>query len=279
MTSSFITYRNEKYLPIPGPPLKDINFLDVQFYVSSNFSKSSDIPEVRSIENYTHYFIKESDLSSYLSQVIKSPENTSQDNLFNTLSSNMDALLHNLKESQFSPESLKLFNEYSTILSSQLQSQSIVDLVKIVVNGQNLNRTLFITILTQFVAKAMGWSNENNLKKLMMASFLCDIAKEDSDDFDHIPKALILLENAKLHSDIILSVKHHHEYQNGSGAYRIKRHHIHPFAKVITVCDDFYDFFIVKRVTSGLQFLNNNAPDKYDSGAVIALSKLFKFKP
>lgn len=271
MTNEPIIFKGEKYFPIFNPTVKDLKLVDVQLFVRKNFSSTNPT------EQENHYYLKEKDLKKYLSRIVKFNENIKKEHVFETLSSNTEILIHHLKESNFSNDSLILFNEYAKSLSLHLNSQSIMDLVKIVVNGKNINRTLFITMLAQFVAKNLEWTNPVILNKLTLACFFCDLGENlPIENKHHIEIAIELLENVKIHSDIVNAIRHHHEYQDGTGWLKVKKHNIHPFAKIIRVCDDFYDYFKSKEISNGVNYLNNHSPTKYDTNTVAALTALFK---
>lgn len=94
------------------------------------------------------------------------------------------------------------------------------------------------SILSQNIAIKMKHTSSYFLSRLLAASYFCDFTTNDDPVFHGLVNSIKLEAIPEITSDVVTSIKHHHEYNDGSGPLGVKNYNIHPLAKIIRLADE-----------------------------------------
>lgn len=143
--------------------------------------------------------------------------------------------------------------------------------------GNNFEITDLITQHSMAVASFAGilarqikWS-ENDIKGVMLAGLLHDVGKLTAEKTDSITSpahfgetATLLKKTPGLSNDVILGIIQHREYNDGSGLPTgANSATIHPYAKLIAVCDTFHNRLFAKKYAEPFLALNTLVYDMF----------------
>ncbi len=104
------------------------------------------------------------------------------------------------------------------------------------------NKNAQTAFLRSSIAHNIAIKNKNTssffLGRVILASYFCDFVNSDENGFHGSVNALMLEKIPNIPSDVILAIKHHHEYNDGTGPLKLKGPNIHPIAKFIRLADE-----------------------------------------
>jgi putative nucleotidyltransferase with HDIG domain len=144
------------------------------------------------------------------------------------------------------------------------ESDSLLELLTLLNSHANwiYAHSLGVSLYSAMIAKKLGWKSQVNTFKLTMAGLFHDIGKKEINTYilekhrplltkeehdmyeSHPERGRLILESIKeIPEDVIKVAYEHHEDCIGRGYPRqIKKHYIHPFAKIVSVADQFCNY-------------------------------------
>ena len=257
--------QNQKYIAVSNDAEK-YPFNQVTFFYRTKFNQRFD----------DKIYVREEEFQNYLYQYINF-SNQHSNSRIEALSKNIIEMKRSFSISGISESNLNLVNHFIQEIHELSSTNAYSELFKLLNQSSQVDRSLYFAIISKLLLQELGWNSPLNFKKMIMVSLFCDLGDADSSltEQEKILASISLLEKNKyIHSDVILAVRHHHEYLDGSGPFGIEKHYIHPYGKIISMCHDFYSYFNNKQIKQGLNFLLIN-PHKYDRALVKALVKTF----
>lgn len=128
-------------------------------------------------------------------------------------------------------------------------------------------------ILCKTVAIKMNLKSNMILRKIFLASFFCDLGEilPNPNSKPHQEMSVQFLQTyVSVGDDIRQAILHHHEYNDGTGFYKIFKNKIHPIARIIRVVDELL-ILISNKDTEFLKTLKQMSICKLDSTVVKAM--------
>ena len=94
------------------------------------------------------------------------------------------------------------------------------------------------SIISHNLAIKLKHTSTYFLSRLLAASYFCDFTTNDDPVFHGIVNSIKLESIPEITSDVVLAIKHHHEFNDGSGPLGVKNFNIHPLAKIVRLADE-----------------------------------------
>lgn len=257
-----LTVNNHIYYPVPRGHARLVN-KDIRLYYVKGVTASGQAEDVLYIHN--------KDYESYLSQLLKNKEHSSE----SKLSLTSEALLFSFAYQGVTSKNLEVLSDLSFEIS-EMHFENTKALFNLLINSPALAPGMFRAVISRFIAHKEGWTNSAVLNKLITAALFCDLGSVAAPSRPHFDASSDMLELAGMAPETVQAVRQHHEYLDGSGPYRLKKFNIHPFAKIIRVSDEIYPYFQANQLLAGINKIKAMAPDKLDQKFVQALTTLSK---
>lgn len=132
------------------------------------------------------------------------------------------------------------------------------------------HHSLAVASFAGILARQIKWS-EDDTKGVMLAGLLHDVGKLTAEKTDGITSraliantAALLKQTPGLSREVILGIIQHREYNDGSGLPTgANSAAIHPYAKLIAVCDTFHDQMFAKEQADPFLALNTLVYDMF----------------
>ena len=124
----------------------------------------------------------------------------------------------------------------------------------------------------------MGLKNPKILERLFIAALFCDIGEliPNPENKTHQQLSIDFMEAfGHISDDIKQAMLHHHENNDGTGPFKIFKHKIHPYARIIRVVDELLHLITIKDKDFLIE-LKKQSVQKLDSTIVSILLKLLK---
>lgn len=226
---SVINHNGETYYPVSRiltelvPPAGKTHF---------QFSLLLSSPQ----SNFNTVYLKSVDYLAYqtkLNNLMRSQKTLTKDSI-QVLSSILDRLFLESPSgdniSQFISYLPLMFEMNSNLEFKKLFSESLL--------SPNAKSSFNRAMVAQNLAVKMNNSSNYFLSRLLTASYFCDYIDSDEPQFHSLQNAALLESIPAINSEVILAIKHHHEYNDGSGFLKLKNASIHPLAKYIRFADE-----------------------------------------
>lgn len=180
-------------------------------------------------------FLKELDYFNYQKKLKSCLSNQKTLTKENTLL--LSGVLDNLFQ-ELSSESLSTFPQFMHLILELSGNAELKKLFAQSLTHPNAKTTFVRSILCYNLAIKSGSNSTYFLNRLMMSSLFCDFVSVDSPVFHGIGSALVLEGLPSIPSDVPLAIRHHHEFNDGSGPLKLRQLAIHPLAKYVRLADE-----------------------------------------
>lgn len=227
-----ITHNHEPYYKVPAIGLA-WKQLGLKPFVHTREQKN--LPDV------AEFYLKEKDFITYSNHMLK--ESYKKDNNKVVVASlGIQSIILKMKTEGFSEE---VYYSYKMVIS-QIQEinfdVNFKEYMKKLESSPKVKYFLLRAVLCKSIAHKLGWSSKKIQEDILMASLFCDLIEGETNDFHGEELAKIMAKNPKISDGVINGIKHHHEFNDGSGPLKLTRYKINPVAKVIRAVEETFEF-------------------------------------
>lgn len=257
---------NEKFYPVPEGIFNlyqyNLNNLDLEFYKKKNQIKK-DVLYLREKD-----YIKYSLLFSEKKEIKPS---------IATIGMMLESSIILIQSIGINPISHKILNNISIEMKNIYLNNDFKKHFKEILISKKAKEILLKVVLARTIAKELKIKNETVLNRLLLTTLFCDLGNlYEPKDATHQEKSIDLLSKfVSISDDIKQGILHHHENNDGTGPYKIFKHKIHPFARIIRVVDEIHNWMDLKSEKEPLDlYLKKLSVKKLDSVIVSIIINL-----
>lgn len=270
-----------RYYPVKAQHFLNLG-LKIPCYVKikdTMISQSGPVGQIAAHNHISTVYIQETDLLVYTQNLIKRQKVTpTEGSKISQLAERTQLALWNLKHQGINPQNLFLLEDIAKSIVELGTNVKVAEVFSQIPPG-DAQKYLIRTFLSKLLCHKLNFTSEATLYKITFASLLCDVGLYQANASEHhVHTSVAALAGLKVGGDIENIILHHHENNDGSGPLQVKRHKIHPLAKVIRVCDEFCEVLFSEKIDRTLIFqkLYQNCPNKFEMNIVRALDLCFK---
>lgn len=242
---------------------------------------SQPLSEVVKKHKIQYVYLQENDLLIYTQQLIKQNKlNSTGSAAMAQLAERTQLALWGLQQQGINHQNYFLLDNIAQSIVALGANQKVSELFMQIPAG-DAQKYLIRTFLAKLLCHKLNFTSESILYKVTLASLLCDVGlydKNNTEGVTHQEKSVNILKFLKIPGDVDQIILHHHEYNDGSGPFKVTRHKIHPLSKIIRITDEFTEILFTQKVDKNIIFqqLYNLCPVKFEQNIVRALDLCFK---
>lgn len=227
---------NERYYKVPatGLPWKHLGLTPFVYN-----DKTIHLEDSKS-KNIQEFYLKEKDFIIYSNSVIKTEHSHRQTKLI-AASFGLEMILIQIKSEGFSNQILNLCKQVVLQIKDLSFDKAFKDYIKMTECSPQVKYYLLRAVVSKSLAYKMGWSSRKIIDDVLLAALLCDLGSEMATNpgiFHGEYLSSVMSLNHKISDAVTQGIRHHHEYNDGTGPLKLSRFQINPVAKIIRTVED-----------------------------------------
>lgn len=208
---------------------------------------------IKSGSDVKEFYLEEQDFIKYSNSIMQNSHKKDNNKVI-VAGLGIESILIRVKTEGFSPEILTMYQ----LVMSQIQlvyfDSNFKEYIKLFQCSPRVKYFLLRAVICKTLAQKMGWTSKKIQDDVLMASLFCDLGAEmDKNPGIYHGEYLseVMSRNQKISDAVIQGIKHHHEYNDGTGPLRLSRFQINPVAKIIRTVEDVLEFLQKKQDLHG----------------------------